>query len=84
MKRLQVGDMVLIDTGTKIISGTVTYVGDCKPERRNPMNWYPFPERFKVSLWSLLNQHTEVKAVIWVLEALAVGCIIAGIIWWVR
>ncbi len=48
------------------------------------MNWYPFPERIKVNVWTLLNQHVEVKAVIWVFKALVVGCIIAGIIWWMR
>ena len=48
------------------------------------INFYPYPIRIKVSLWTLLNQHTEIKAVIWVLEALIIGCIIAGIIWWVR
>lgn len=46
------------------------------------MNWYPFPERTKISIWDILMSYTEVKAVWWCLKALAVGCVVALIIWW--
>ena len=48
------------------------------------INFYPYPIRIKVSLWTLLNQHLWFKGVLWGLEALVIGCIIAGIILWVR
>ena len=45
-------------------------------------NWFPFPERIKVSLWSLLNQYTEVKAVIWFFKSLLIGCAIAAVLYY--
>jgi len=44
------------------------------------MNWYPFPQRIKVSAWKLLMSHTAIKGFVWGLEALLIGCFIAWII----
>lgn len=41
---------------------------------------YPYPIRIKVSLWSLLNQHPMLQAVVWAVMALGIGIILAGMI----
>lgn len=51
------------------------------------MNWYPFPIRIKVSIWSLLrhkltdDQRTLIKAIVWCAKALIIGIVIAFIIY---
>lgn len=47
------------------------------------MSFYPYPIRIKVSLWTLLNQYIWFKGILWGLEALAVGVVIALIIYYI-